>query len=64
MDADLIFKIAGIGMLVAVAYQVLNRSGRDEQATLISLAGVIIVLLLIVGEVDRLFTTVRNMFGL
>ncbi|MBQ9940691.1 MAG: stage III sporulation protein AC [Clostridia bacterium] len=64
MDISLILKIAGMGITVAVAHQMLQRMGRDEQATLLSLAGVVAVLLMVVGEIDRLFTSVRNIFGL
>ena len=64
MNADLIIKIAGIGIIVAVAYQLLARSGRDEQAMLVSLAGIVIVLLMIMGQVSDLFSTVQRVFGL
>ncbi len=60
----MILKIAGVGIVVSIAYQMLQRMGRDEQATLLSLAGVVAVLLLVVGEIDRLFSTVRSIFGL
>lgn len=63
MDVSLILKIAGIGILVTAAHQVLTRAGRDEQASLVTLAGVIIVLLVLVGEIDKLFTAVRSVFG-
>ena len=64
MDIYLILKIAGIGITVAVAYQILSRMGRDEQATLLSLAGVVAVLLVVVGEMERLFSAVQSAFGL
>lgn len=64
MDTQLIFKIAGIGMLIAVAYQILQRAGRDEQASLLSLSGAVLVLLLIVGEIGELFDKIRSIFGL
>ena len=64
MNADLIIKIAGIGIIVAVAYQLLSRSGRDEQAMLVSLAGIVIVLLMIMGQISDLFSTVQRIFGL
>ena len=64
MDISLILKIAGVGIVVAIAYQMLQRMGRDEQATLLSLAGVVTVLLLVAGEIDRLFSTVRGIFGI
>ena len=64
MDVGLVLKIAGIGMLVAVASQVLSRSGRDDMATLVSVAGVVLALLLLVGEIASLFSLVREVFGL
>ena len=63
MDISLILKIAGIGILVAVSCQVLSRAGRDEQSSLVSLAGVIVVLLLLVEKIGTLFSTVRSIFG-
>ena len=64
MSVDMIFKIAAIGILVAVLSQVLIRSGRDDQAMMVSLAGLIIVLLMVVGEVKNLFDTIKSTFGL
>lgn len=64
MDISLIFKIAGVGMLIAVSYQILQRWGREEQAVLLSLAGVIFVLLIVVGKVGELFGEIRSVFGL
>ncbi|MBO5798004.1 MAG: stage III sporulation protein AC [Clostridia bacterium] len=64
MDVDLIFKIAAIGIIVAVLNQVLIRSGREEQAMLTTLAGLIVVLSIIVAEISRLFDTVKSVFGL
>ncbi len=64
MDIDLLFKIAAIGILVAVLNQVLSKAGRDEQAMMTTLTGVIIVLMLVVKEISVLFTTVRTTFGL
>ena len=64
MDVDLIFKIAAIGIIVAVLNQVLIRSGREEQAMMTTLAGLIVVLLMIVNEISNLFETVKNVFGL
>ena len=64
MKIDLILKIAGIGILVAVASQILAKTGRDEQATLVIVAGIIIALLLLVGEIGGLFDTVKGIFGL
>jgi stage III sporulation protein AC len=64
MDVNLLFKIAGIGILVAVLYQVLSKAGRDDQAMMVSLAGMIIVLTIIINEISGLFTTVRTVFNL
>ena len=56
-------KVAGVGVLVAVACQILSRAGRDDQSALVSLAGVIIVLLMLVDQIGKLFSSVRNIFG-
>ena len=64
MEIDLVFKIAAIGIIVAVLNQVLIRSGREEQAMLTTLAGLIVVLSLIVTEISELFRTVKTLFGL
>ena len=64
MDISLILKVAGVGILVTVACQILTRAGRDEQATLVSLAGIVIVLLMLVTEIGELFNTVRGVFGI
>ena len=64
MDVDLIFKIAAIGILVAVLNQVLSRAGRDEQAMMTTLAGLVVVLMMVVQEISDLFDLVRDLFGL
>ena len=64
MDVDLIFKIAAIGILVAVLNQVLSRAGRDEQAMMTTLAGLVVVLMMVVQEIANLFDLVKNLFGL
>lgn len=64
MEVDLIFKIAAIGILVSVLNQVLIRSGRDEQAMMTTLAGLIVVLMMVVQEISNLFSLVKNLFGL
>ena len=64
MDVELIFKIAAIGIIVAVLCQVLIRSGREEQAMMTTLAGLIVVLLMIVQQISGLFDTIKNLFGL
>ena len=64
MEIDLIFKIAAIGIIVSILNQVLARSGREEQAMLTTLAGLIVVLSIIVVEISELFATVKSVFGL
>ncbi|MDO5784561.1 MAG: stage III sporulation protein AC [Eubacteriales bacterium] len=63
MEVDLIFKIAAIGILVAVLNQLLIRSGREEQAMMTTLAGLIVVMMLIVQKISELFTLIQNVFG-
>ncbi len=63
MDISIVLKVAGVGVLVAVACQILSRAGRDDQSALVSLAGVIIVLLMLVDQIGKLFSSVRNIFG-
>ena len=62
MDVELIFKIAAIGIIVAVLCQLLTRSGREDQAMLTSLAGLIVVLTLIVAQISNLFGTIKRLF--
>ena len=64
MDINLLFKIAAIGILVAVLNQVLVRAGREDQAMMTTLAGIVIVLSIVINEISELFTTVRNLFKL
>ena len=64
MDVDLIFRIAAIGIIVAVLNQLLIRSGREEQALMTMLAGLIVVLMMIISEISTLFDTVKSVFGL
>lgn len=64
MDINLLFKIAAIGVLVAVLHQVLTRAGREDQAMMTTLAGLVIVLSMVIKEISTLFTNVRTMFGL
>ena len=64
MDIDLIFKVAGTGIIVAVLNLVLKRAEREEQAMLTTLAGLIVVLMLIISEIQALFDTVKTVFGL
>ena len=64
MDVDMIFKIAAIGILVAVLNQVLSRAGRDEQAMMTTLAGLVVVLMMVVQEIADLFDLVKDLFQL
>lgn len=64
MDVDLIFQIAGIGIIVAVMNQLLTRSGREEQAMMTTIAGLVVVLIILVNKIGELFTTVKTVFGL
>ena len=62
MDVDLIFKIAAIGILVAVLNQLLGRSGREEQAMMTTLAGLVVVLMILVQEISDLFNLIKTLF--
>ncbi|MCH5316401.1 MAG: stage III sporulation protein AC [Eubacterium sp.] len=64
MDVNLIFKIAAIGIIVSVLNTVLMRSGREDQAMLTTLAGVIVVLMMLIPEISDLFSTVKSLFNL
>ena len=64
MDIDLIFKIAGTGIIVAVLNLVLKRAEREEQAMMTTLAGLIVVLMMIVNQIADLFDTIKSVFGL
>ena len=64
MDVDLIFKIAAVGILVAVLNLLLVRSGREEQAMMTTLAGLVVVLMMVVREIAELFALVKALFGL
>ncbi|MEE1026029.1 MAG: stage III sporulation protein AC [Acutalibacteraceae bacterium] len=64
MDIDFIFKIAAIGIIVAVLNQLLTRSGRDDQAMLTTLAGLVVVLFMVVQVIAELFDTIKDLFGL
>lgn len=63
MDVDLIFKIAGMGIIVAVLSQLLKRAERDEQALMITIAGLVVVMLMLVSEISKLFDTIKDTFG-
>lgn len=64
MGTELIFQIAAIGIIVSVLYRLLVQSGRDEQAFMVSLAGLIVVMLMVVRQVSTLFETVRELFDI
>ncbi len=64
MNVDLIFKIAAIGIVVAVLNQLLQRSGREEQAMMTTIAGLVVVLMMIVTEISALFDTIKDVFNL
>ena len=64
MDVDLIFKIAAVGILVAVLNQVLSRAGREEQAMMTTLAGLVVVLMMVVREIADLFALGKTLFHL
>lgn len=64
MDVDLIFRIAAIGIIVSILTQVLTRTGRDDMATITTLAGVIVVLMMMIPIINELFETVKSVFSL
>ena len=63
MDISMILKIAGVGILVSVAAQILSKSGRDEQATLVTVAGIVVVLIMLVEKIGDLFELIQPVFG-
>ncbi|MGM9548198.1 MAG: stage III sporulation protein AC [Oscillospiraceae bacterium] len=63
MDVDLIFKIAAVGILVAVLNILLTRSGREDQALMTSITGLVVVLVIVVKEISELFDLIRDLFG-
>jgi stage III sporulation protein AC len=64
MNITLVLKIAGVGLLVSIACQILQKTGRDDQATYVSVAGVIIVMLMLISEIGSLFSSIRSVFGI
>ncbi len=64
MEVDLIFKIAGIGIIVAVLNILLQRSGRDEQAMMTTIAGLVVVMMMLIKEIAALFETIRDVFSI
>lgn len=63
MDIAVILKVAGVGILVSVAAQILSKSGRDEQAMFVVISGIVVVFLMLIEEIDKLFMLVRSVFG-
>lgn len=63
MDVDLIFRVAAVGILVSVLNQLLVRSGREEQAMMTTLAGLIVVMMMIIEQINRMFTLIKSTFG-
>lgn len=64
MNVELIFQIAGIGIIVAVLAQLLSRSGREEQALMITIAGLVVVLFILTEEIGKLFDSIKTIFDL
>lgn len=64
MEISLILKIAGVGLIVSVACQILQKNGRDEQATFVTVAGVVIVMILLAGKIGTMFSTLKSVFGI
>ena len=63
LDIGIILKVAGVGILVSAAAQILSKSGRDEQSMLVTIAGIVVVLIMLVGEIEKLFELVCSVFG-
>ena len=64
MDVDIIMRVAGVGMIVAVVCQILSKAGRDEQSTMVSITGIVIILLLVIEEMGVLMDSLRRIFGI
>jgi stage III sporulation protein AC len=64
MDINIIYKIAGIGILISVLNMVLKQAGKEEQAQMLTLAGVVVVLIMVIQLIQRLFSDIRSVFGL
>lgn len=63
MDIDLIFKIAAVGIIISILNQVLTRSGRDEQATMTTITGLVVVLMMVAQKISELFDLVKTLFN-
>ena len=64
MDGELVLRAAGIGMIITVVCQIMSKAGRDEQSTLVSLVGMVVILLLLADRVGELIATLRRVFGI
>ena len=64
MDVELILKVAGVAMIITVVCQIMSKAGRDEQSTMVSLVGMVLILALLAEEIGRLVSTLRAVFGL
>ena len=64
MDVDLILKVAGVALIITVVCQIISKAGRDEQSTLVSLIGMVVILILLAEEVGKLISTLRGVFGI
>ena len=64
MDVDVIMRVAGVGMIVAVVCQILSKAGREEQSTMVSITGIVIILVLVVEEMGILMESLRRIFGI
>ncbi len=64
MEIEFVFRVAGIGLIVAVLNMIVGKSGRDEQALIVTISGLIVVLALVIPEIGRLFESIRAVFGL
>ena len=64
MDISLVIKLAGVGMIVAIVCQMLNKAGRDEQALYVSIAGILVAFIILINQIGELFELVKDVFGL
>jgi stage III sporulation protein AC len=64
MDVELIFKVAGVALIVTVVCQIISKAGRDEHASLVSLIGMVVILILLAEEIGTLVSTLRKVFGI
>ncbi len=64
MDINLLLKIVGVAIIVTVSHQILSKSGRDEQATLVSVGGILVVLIMLITEFSQVVATIREIFGI